>query len=512
MKKAIKLLINVLLLLACAIVLFTCSDPANTNPNSTPHSISGIVSGATQSGITIALSGDSTATTTTDASGKYRFDGLADQTYAVAPSKEGYLFEPAVRTFGGWCNSDNICGDITDANFTASNASLTYYTVTYSGNGNTGGYVPIDTINYVQGHVVTVLGNTGNLVKTGYSFAGWNTQSDGSGTTYTQGQTFTMSSANVTLYAKWIRVVPVPDTGQSTCYDSSGAMIACVGTGQDGAYTIHTMSYTDNGNGTIADNVTKLLWQKCSMGLSGTNCDFGTAVKDTWAEAGTACSNLNLAGTGWRLPTEYELGTLFNFGTPAINGTYFPNTKQDYYWSSTTTAFSTTAAWSEVFSFGFTFSNPKTNTFYVRCVRGQENASHFIDNGNGTVTDLTTNLMWQQCPAGLSGTTCAMGTAGVYTWDWAMTYCEGLSLGGFTDWRLPNIKELQSILDMTSVAPVITSTYFPNTLRSDYWSYYWSSTTAAFSTASAWSVSFGGGSTYNFNKTNTYNARCVRGQ
>jgi uncharacterized repeat protein (TIGR02543 family) len=76
------------------------------------------------------------------------------------------------------------------------------FTVTYLGNGNTGGSIPIDSTNYEQGQTVTVMGNTGNLVKTGYAFAGWNTQADGSGTTYAQAQTFTMGSANVT-YAKW---------------------------------------------------------------------------------------------------------------------------------------------------------------------------------------------------------------------------------------------------------------------------------------------------------------------
>jgi uncharacterized repeat protein (TIGR02543 family) len=77
------------------------------------------------------------------------------------------------------------------------------YTVTYNGNGNTGGSVQIDTTKYEQGQTVTVLGNTGNLVKTGYSFSAWNTQANGSGTTYTQAQTFTMGAANVTLYATW---------------------------------------------------------------------------------------------------------------------------------------------------------------------------------------------------------------------------------------------------------------------------------------------------------------------
>jgi 6-phosphogluconolactonase (cycloisomerase 2 family) len=167
------------------------------------HSISGIVSGATQSGVTIVLSGDSTASTTTDANGNYRFDGLAGQTYTVTPSKEGYIFDPQVRTSGGWCNSSNICGDITDANFNAYSASPAYYTVTYNGNGNIGGSVPVDSIDYQQGQAVTVLGNTGNLAKTNYAFAGWNTKADGSGTTYVQGGTFTIGSTNVILYAKW---------------------------------------------------------------------------------------------------------------------------------------------------------------------------------------------------------------------------------------------------------------------------------------------------------------------
>jgi formylglycine-generating enzyme required for sulfatase activity len=78
------------------------------------------------------------------------------------------------------------------------------YTVTYNGNGNTGGSVPTDSTSYGTGIIVTVLGNPGTLVKTGSAFAGWNTAADGSGITYTQGNTFAMGSANVTLYAIWV--------------------------------------------------------------------------------------------------------------------------------------------------------------------------------------------------------------------------------------------------------------------------------------------------------------------
>ena len=77
------------------------------------------------------------------------------------------------------------------------------YTVTYNGNGFTGGSAPTDSNNYPQGATVTVQGNTGSLVKTGFAFTSWNTQANGSGTTYLGGATFPMGSSNVTLYAVW---------------------------------------------------------------------------------------------------------------------------------------------------------------------------------------------------------------------------------------------------------------------------------------------------------------------
>lgn len=77
------------------------------------------------------------------------------------------------------------------------------YSVTYDGNGSDGGSVPEDDNQYKENDTVTVLGNTGNLSKTGYSFAGWNTASDGSGTSYAPGAEFPMGTEDVTLYAKW---------------------------------------------------------------------------------------------------------------------------------------------------------------------------------------------------------------------------------------------------------------------------------------------------------------------
>jgi hypothetical protein len=97
----------------------------------------------------------------------------------------------------------NGAGIITSASPSASNSttSAVIYTVTYDGNGNTGGSAPNDPNSpYPSGATVTVLGNTGGLVKTGSNFAGWNTAQNGLGTTY--GATFVIG-ANTTLYALW---------------------------------------------------------------------------------------------------------------------------------------------------------------------------------------------------------------------------------------------------------------------------------------------------------------------
>jgi len=79
----------------------------------------------------------------------------------------------------------------------------------YDGNGSTGGSVPTGPVNYKDGASVSVLGNTGNLSRTGYTYAGWNTAADGSGTPYSAGDTFTLGASDVTLYAQW-KIVPLP--------------------------------------------------------------------------------------------------------------------------------------------------------------------------------------------------------------------------------------------------------------------------------------------------------------
>jgi len=143
---------------------------------------------------------------------------------------------------------------------------------------------------------------------------------------------------------------------------------------------------------------------------------------------------------------------------------------------------------------------------------GSANAASFVAGTGtqaGTVTDNTTNLMWLQCSDGLSGADCATGTAVTVTWDNAIAVCESLSFGGFTDWRLPTVKELKTIADMTKSSPAIDAFYFPNTVAS----FYWSSTSYAWdATNYALYVNFNDGHPYGTSKTGTYYTRCVRGQ
>ncbi len=105
-----------------------------------------------------------------------------------------------------------------------------------------------------------------------------------------------------------------------------------------------------------------------------------------------------------------------------------------------------------------------------------------IDNGDGTVTDTSTGLMWQQSDS-------QNYDNGVYTprtWEQALDYCETLTLADHDDWRLPTIKELRSLVDYSRYNPAIDTVKFPGALSS----WYWSSTTHAYNVNYAWGVGF----------------------
>lgn len=118
----------------------------------------------------------------------------------------------------------------------------------------------------------------------------------------------------------------------------------------------------------------------------------------------------------------------------------------------------------------------------------------YVDHGDGTVTDTCTGLMWQKM--------CAPERL---DWQQALHHCEQLTLGGHEDWRLPNVRELQSIVDYGRDHPCIDPVF------AAAMSWYWSSSTLAVTPSDAWTVCFGyGGAVLEFNKTGTFHVRAVR--
>ena len=136
------------------------------------------------------------------------------------------------------------------------------------------------------------------------------------------------------------------------------------------------------------------------------------------------------------------------------------------------------------------------------------NPMSYTDNGN-TVTDNNTGLMWQKCNAGQNDETNCIENATTYSWSNAFGYCNGLTLplGGKSDWRLPNVKELESLTDDATYNVAIDTAFFLHSCSS----WYWSSTTGVGSAGKAWYVSFYGGSVGDYSNSRLQCVRCVRG-
>ncbi len=131
-------------------------------------------------------------------------------------------------------------------------------------------------------------------------------------------------------------------------------------------------------------------------------------------------------------------------------------------------------------------------------------AGSFTDNGNGTVTDGASGLMWQKEDDNVKR-----------AWSDAVSYCRGLGLAGYSDWRLPDVNDLLSLIPAGDyTAPTINETYFPNTDSKSYWSAREGRMTGpgqiAEDPAKALFVTFDLGIPLTFNKTGTCHVRCVR--
>jgi hypothetical protein len=134
--------------------------------------------------------------------------------------------------------------------------------------------------------------------------------------------------------------------------------------------------------------------------------------------------------------------------------------------------------------------------------------SRFSINGDGTVTDIKTGLVWKRCSEGQSwdGTTCAR-TASTYTWQTALQAGAGSVFAGKSYWRLPNSKELGSIVERQCFNPAINATVFPNTPSSPFWS----GSPYAGNSNFVWNVYFYNGYEYSDLKSSLNYVRLVRG-
>ncbi len=133
--------------------------------------------------------------------------------------------------------------------------------------------------------------------------------------------------------------------------------------------------------------------------------------------------------------------------------------------------------------------------------------SAFTIHGNGTVTHALTGLMWKQCVQGLSGAGCANGSATTMTWSAALTASVTDHTAGYSDWRLPNKKELNSIVELCGWDPSINLNVFPATPAA----YFWSSSSYSSYVPYAWEISFKYGVELGKIKSTAVNVRLVRG-
>ena len=137
--------------------------------------------------------------------------------------------------------------------------------------------------------------------------------------------------------------------------------------------------------------------------------------------------------------------------------------------------------------------------------------NQFADNNDGTVTDLKTGLMWKKCLEGFSGSSCENGSMETFTWQQALQQPEyinnGAGFAGYNDWRIPNIRELRSIVEEQCYHPAININLFPNT--PDTYSV-WSGTVHS-TWSKAWTVYFGFGDSYLELRSDSFAVRLVRG-
>jgi Protein of unknown function (DUF1566) len=250
-------------------------------------------------------------------------------------------------------------------------------------------------------------------------------------------------------------------------------------------------SYDVSVAGIVSDRVTGLMWQR--------KVEPGTLTFD---EANQRCSRLDLGGySDWRLPSRIELVSILDLAEtqPSIDRDAFPSTPSDWFWTASVASDSPTAAWYVYFYFGYPKTDERTSPFRARCVRSARAPAVAVGPDYEvrpvSVRDRATGLSWQRAVPRRS-----------FSFSEASAYCHQLDLDGQTDWRLPSMPELESIVDERTANPAIDAQAFPETPADSFW------TSSLFGNKSAevWHVLFDhGAALYGLPKA-AHRVRCVR--
>ena len=267
--------------------------------------------------------------------------------------------------------------------------------------------------------------------------------------------------------------------------------------------------FTSSSNWNIfTDFITGLVWQKQAP------------PSRNWPGAVAYCSDLNIGPPSttwgplrndWRLPTVTELMSLIDY-THAIS---ISHTSDDMgsiaiepaeageYWTSTAAAIIPDRAWTVDSHTGMTTTTAATTTNHVRCVRsGRPAGPLFKENNDNTVTDLGSGLTWQQQGASQNQ---------VLPQANAVSYCNDLNLANHNDWRLPNVKELASIVNYQITTPALYTDLFEKDILSNLLpSNYWTTTVDANDSNDAWVIHTHSGKASITHKIYPYGTRCVR--
>lgn len=332
------------------------------------------------------------------------------------------------------------------------------------------------------------------------------------------------AGASISSFADDVKKPLLPDSGQSSQYDIKGEVLSAsdssLYTGQDASIKGNALKYRDNGDGTVTDLNTGLMWQKAH--------DF---TRRNMKETVSHVESLTLGGhSDWRVPTIKELYSIANFdgelkkpeddgeSKPYIDTSVFEYQYDErlsfagQFWSNTTYVKNDVQNFTKngglQGAFGFNFSDGHIKSYetglffdgseiqasddmfvpgcFVRAVRGNTTLydMEYVDNGDDTVTDKSAALMW------------AKNDAGRMNWVEALEFADKSKIAGYSDWRLPNSKELQSLVDYDKKTfPAINTDFFNTSLKSfesekDAY-YFWTSTTQGDFKWTADYVSFG---------------------